>query len=223
MNKEKRFTVSNIMAAILLTVLLLSFAAVFTLNFRPLYYATVDLFGIPAASGLSAEEIRMNYDALISYNSIFAQGPLTFPTLPMSETGRIHFAEVKRIFVLTQALLIASSVCAAPICAYKLRRKQTSFLKLGAACSLVLPLVIGALIAAGWDRFFIAFHELFFDNGFWIFDSRTDPVINLLPDTFFLLCAAMILLVTIAGSAALYLIGRRLDRRRSREKSAARA
>ena len=36
------------------------------------------------------------------------------------------------------------------------------------------------------------FHKLFFDNDYWIFDYRTDPIILLLPDEFFMHCALMI-------------------------------
>ncbi|MDR1953976.1 MAG: TIGR01906 family membrane protein [Clostridiales Family XIII bacterium] len=214
MDKERWFTVSNIAAAVLITLFLLSFAVVFTLNFRALYYFDIVYLDIPASSGLSEEVVRANYDALISYNSIFTRGSLEFPTLPMSEGGRIHFAEVKRIFVAIQALMLLSLAGGAAMCARKLRKKRAALLKLAAVFSIALPTVLGALIAAGWDRFFVAFHRLFFDNDLWIFDSQTDPVITILPDTFFLHCAAMILLLTVAGSAILYGIGRRLGRSR---------
>jgi integral membrane protein (TIGR01906 family) len=209
MIKEKWFTGSNIIAAILIMLFLLSFAVVFTLNFRPLYYFDILCLDIPASSGMSEEVIRSNYDALISYNSIFAGDPLEFPTLPMSEGGRVHFAEVKHIFVAIQALMLLSLAGGTTMCVYKLRKKRRAFLKLAAVFSLALPIILGALIAAGWNRFFVAFHRLFFDNDLWIFDSQTDPVITILPDTFFLHCAAMILLLTAIGSAILYGIGRR--------------
>jgi integral membrane protein (TIGR01906 family) len=211
--KKKKCTVSDIMTAFLLTVFLLSFAVTFTLNFRPFYYFNITRLDIPAASGLSVEEIKENYDALISYNSIFSNKPLVLPSFPISEGGRIHFAEVKRIFVAIQGLMFVTLAGCVAICIRKLRRRRTSFLKLGAVCSLVLPLAIGALIAMNWDRFFVLFHEVFFDNDFWIFGSKTDPVINILPDAFFLQCAVMILTLQVIGSAVLYFAGRRLGKR----------
>ncbi|MDR1027986.1 MAG: TIGR01906 family membrane protein [Clostridiales Family XIII bacterium] len=215
--KEKRFTVSNVAAALLLTLFLFSFAVTFTLNFRPLYYFNIAWLDIPSASGLSPEEIKANYDALISYNSIFARGALEFPTLPMSESGRVHFAEVKDIFVAIQALMVVSLAAGAAACALKLRKKRTAFLRIGAVCPLVLTIAIGALIATNWTSFFVAFHKVFFDNDLWIFDSRTDPVIELLPDAFFLECALMILLLIVVGSVIFGVIGYRLGRRFKKE------
>ena len=41
---------------------------------------------------------KHNYNILIDYQSIFYRGNLLLPDFIMSETGRIHFVEVKRIF-----------------------------------------------------------------------------------------------------------------------------
>lgn len=46
-----------------------------------------------------------------------------------------------------------------------------------------------------WDALFTAFHKLFFRNDYWLFDPDTDPVINLLPDSYFLHCLAGILVL----------------------------
>ncbi|MDR0356808.1 MAG: TIGR01906 family membrane protein [Clostridiales Family XIII bacterium] len=211
--EKKKCAVSDMAAAFLLTIFLLSFAVTFTLNFRPFYYFNITRLDIPAASGLSVEEIKANYDALISYNSIFSNKPLVFPSFPMSEGGRIHFEEVKRIFASVQGLMFVAFAGCVAVCIRKLRKRRTSFLKLGAVCSLVLPLATGALIAVNWDRFFVFFHEAFFDNDFWMFNNKTDPVINILPDAFFLQCAVMILTLQVIGSAVLYFVGRRLGRR----------
>ena len=53
---------------------------------------------ITELSGREEKDIRSNYDALIDYNSLFNHQPLKFPTCAMSESGRIHFEEVKKIF-----------------------------------------------------------------------------------------------------------------------------
>ena len=38
----------------------------------------------------------------------------------------------------------------------------------------------------GFDRFFILFHETFFNNDDWLFNPATDPIINVLPEQFFM-------------------------------------
>ncbi len=48
-------------------------------------------------------------------------------------------------------------------------------------------------------------HKIFFRNDDWMFNPSTDPIINLLPETFFLHCALIIILIIFLGSLILYL------------------
>jgi integral membrane protein (TIGR01906 family) len=52
----------------------------------------------------------------------------------------------------------------------------------------VVPIGLTALLAMNFDRFFIVFHEMLFRNQDWLFDPATDPIINVLPEGFFMLC-----------------------------------
>lgn len=214
MPKEKTFTATNLLLALTIMLFIFSLAVVFTLNFRPLYYYDIDNLSIIKYSGLSVEEIRINYDALIDYNSIFYTGQLQFPTLPMSETGRIHFEEVKNIFVAVQILLIVTFVGSVTGCVLKLRRKKTAFLKLAAILTVAVPAVLGLLIALNWQMFFVMFHELFFNNNYWIFNAVTDPVITILPDAYFMHCALLILAIAALGATAMFITHRVLRRRK---------
>ncbi|MCI7097596.1 MAG: TIGR01906 family membrane protein, partial [Lachnospiraceae bacterium] len=127
---------------------------------------------------------------------------LEFPDLSMSESGRIHFQEVKHIFVGLQWLLIADSAVCAVLLIRHIRRKSYAFLKLTGIITVVIPAVLGALIALNWNWVFVTFHHIAFDNDYWIFDEVTDPVITMLPDTFFMHCALMILALVMLGAAA---------------------
>ena len=94
------------------------------------------------------------------------------------------------------------------------RRKQSyGYLKLTAILTVSLPAVIGATVALNWDWAFVTFHELAFNNDYWLFDPATDPVINILPDAYFLHCAVMILVLVILGSLICGLIYRRVQRK----------
>lgn len=202
---------SNILLTLILTLLILSFAVVATLNFRPLYYMDIHLLNISESSGIPENEIKENYDALISYNSALNNDELAFPSLAMSREGQIHFQEVKAIFVKVQYLLLITAILfLAGIYLNHKKRGNFRFLKYSSILSIVLPLVLGALIALNWDTFFVTFHELFFDNDFWIFDAAKDPVITILPDTFFMHCAIMILVLIGVGSLVAGLSYRRL-------------
>lgn len=209
----KKHTLLTGLTSVCFTLFFISLAVVATLNFRPLYYHDMRQLNLSERSGLSEEEIRENYDALIDYNSMFHQGELKFPSLAMSESGRIHFEEVRQIFVAVQYLCLISFLACAGLTFFSVRQKAGwRFLKLSSLLTVILPAALGLLIAWNWDQFFVSFHHLFFRNDYWIFDPKTDPVITILPDTFFLHCALMILVLIVVSSLLMALMYRFLSR-----------
>ena len=209
---KKSFSPSNLALAVVFMLFFISFSVVLVLNFRPLYYHDIEALDIVESSGISEEDIRTNYDTLISYNSIFGQKELDFPTLAMSESGKIHFEEVKNIFVFVQWLCIATLFAGAAGLFFKLRKKDAGCLKLAGVLTPLVPAVLGGLIALNWENFFVAFHHIFFRNDYWLFNPATDPVITILPDTFFLHCAIAILVLVILFSLLSLLVSRLLSR-----------
>ena len=191
----------NILLSLTLVLFIISAAVVITLNFRPLYYFDIDFLGIEAYSGLSRDVIVENYDELIRYNSIFGPKTLNFPTLPMSESGRIHFEEVKVVFNFFEITAIVSGLLSAIGIAYRCKRKNSGYLLLAGILTVGIPALLAILIAINWQQVFILFHKLVFNNDYWIFDPRTDPVIMILPDAFFMHCALLILALVVFGSA----------------------
>ena len=175
-------------------------SVVLVLNFRPLYYHDVQSLHLPEETGLSQETICQNYDVLIDYNLFWkGQDTLRFPNFPMSEQGRIHFEEVQRIFVVLQYGMIAALMLFTGGIIWNVRRKSYGFLRATAVAALAIPVVLGALVAINWERFFIGFHKLMFLNDYWLFDPAKDPVILILPDEFFFHCAAAVIVCFVAG------------------------
>lgn len=180
---------------------IVSFAVTFTLHFRPLYYMDIDLLHIERRSGMSKEDIRENYDVLIDYNSIFGGvEQLEFPTLSMSETGKIHFEEVKVIFEFFQWAAVVCLIVGSILVWINRKKGNYRFWKFTSALAILIPSVLGILMAINWEWVFVMFHKIAFNNEYWIFDATTDPVIMILPDSFFFHCAAMILLCVVLGS-----------------------
>lgn len=152
--------------------------------------------GIMNTHNLSPDIIQKNYKILIRYNLNPRPVSLEFMDLSMSEHGRIHFEEVKTIF----QSIIWSGLLALALSIFFITRagrnkEKPAFIPLGGLISLILPLLIGLLITVlGFDRTFVIFHKIFFDNDYWIFDSATDPIINYLPQPFFFAMAFSIIL-----------------------------
>ncbi|MBQ9469214.1 MAG: TIGR01906 family membrane protein [Clostridia bacterium] len=187
----------KVLTALAFVFLFISGAVFAVLAFRPLYYSDVDRLNIPQSSGLDRETVILNYDALIDYNLPLSDGELVFPSLAMSDHGRQHFAEVKDIFDAFKILfLILLPFCIAAAILFG-RLKDRGYLLYTAIACVALPALAGGTVALCWDRLFVAFHKLFFNNDYWIFDPRYDPVITILPDTFFMHCAVGIVLIVL--------------------------
>lgn len=186
--------------AVCIALCLISLSVILTLNFKLLYYMDVKLMDLPAQTGYTEEEIKENYNALIEYNSVFYQGELNFPTLPMSEHGRIHFEEVKNVFLFFEAILFPITLLGSIGMIWVLRKEDALYLKWASYLMIGIPSVLGLLIALNWERVFVLFHKLVFNNDYWIFDPAVDPVITILPDAFFMHCAILILLLVVLFS-----------------------
>ena len=183
--EKKKFAVAitDLLLALIGCLFILSASVVLVLNIRVIYYHDIDTLHLTKEVDLTKEQIRENYDALIDYNLFWkGEDTLQFPDFPMSEHGQIHFAEVRRIFVALQYLMIGSAAVFFIGEWGKLRRGSRRSLKLT-------------------EAFFIGFHHVMFSNDYWLFDPATDPVILILPDAFFLHCALAILICVLAGSA----------------------
>ena len=190
--------------ALIISLFIISGAVVFTVFFKPLYYFDIDFLNIDSFVGMSKDIIKHNYNILIDYQSIFYRGDLLLPDFIMSETGRIHFVEVKRIFEVIQVLFIVTGLASLFILIKQ--KHEIIYLKLASILTIAIPSIIGLLASIDFDIAFIVFHKIFFRNDYWIFDYRTDPVIMILPQDFFMHCFIMIVVLIIAGSIAIYLV-----------------
>ncbi|WP_300083007.1 TIGR01906 family membrane protein [uncultured Thomasclavelia sp.] len=186
---------NDIFLAIMLMIFIISFAVVFTVFFKPLYYFDINYLNIDQISGLDAETIKENYRILINYQSIFYQGTLSLPDFVMSDSGRIHFEEVKRIFEAIQVMMVISGLISIPMTIKKIKEKEYRFLRLTGLITIIVPTVLGFLAALDFERAFVLFHQIVFRNNYWIFDYRTDPVITILPETFFMHCFMLIVVI----------------------------
>jgi len=83
-----------------------------------------------------------------------------------------------------------------------------------AAASVFLGLAtLVAVIAINWHHAFVVFHEIFFNNDYWILDPRVDLLINIVPYPFFITISAFIGGFFAVGLVAMFVAGRLAQRR----------
>ena len=125
----------------------------------------------------------------------------------MSEQGEIHFAEVKEIFITMQVISIAGIILFAGFMLYRklhgVPREGTLWMRFTGIVLLSAVVLIGLAMTIDWQWSFEFMHKVFFDNDYWLFDPKYDPVITILPDRFFLHCGILIVLISVTQSALL--------------------
>lgn len=168
-----------------------------------LYKADVKVLNLTAITGMSEEEIMDNYNAVMEYLSPFNIDEFDLPTLTFSESGAYHFYETRKIFRGLYMLGTLSLVVLTLLVMYlKEKGKLKDIIGLSGLMTLVIPIGVLSLVAADFNRAFILFHKLFFNNDMWIFDPVLDPIIEILPWQFFMHCAVFIGLMWILSAVA---------------------
>lgn len=177
----------------------------FVLLFRPLYLFDLRTLRLPELTGYSEAEILQNYDYLIRTCLPFYNGTFQLPTLPSSDSAIQHFADVRLIFYCIYAIAAASILALIFIIRLKKKNQDFHYLKVSGILVLALPAVLGVFSVISFHTFFMVMHQILFRNDFWLFDPVTDPIIDFLPEEYFLHCAAALLLFVMTGGVILLL------------------
>lgn len=207
----KQSKLLTVLLALLTAVILLTAAIAVPILCRPFYYAHIEPLELCEQTGLTREEIQTAFDEVMD----FCLGGEEFSTgvLRWSEEGKAHFADVRTLFLFDlKALAAAITALIIVLFVSRLVRRRPGRL-LGRGCTFwagaglaAVFVLVGALASIDFDRAFTIFHTLFFpgkDN--WLFDPSKDQIINILPQTFFMNCAILILAILLLGCLALVL------------------
>ncbi|MBR7142636.1 MAG: TIGR01906 family membrane protein [Clostridia bacterium] len=171
-----------------------------------------------AAALCSETDALANYRAVMDYLSPFSDAPFSLPSLPFSEGGARHFADCKRLFNGVYATGGVSVLLLIPLCLWLSKKQLLNRALRGCGAALTgLSAGIAAVALVAFQPAFTLFHKLFFSNDLWVFSPSSDPIITLLPASFFLLCALVILGTWLAVGVAQLLFGFLSDRRQARK------
>jgi len=211
----KQHAAKHIIMALFCVLFIICLSVTLTVLFRPLYYWDIGHLEIGQKYGISEEICRLNYDVLIDYNLAWGPDTLEMPNFPMSEGGRIHFEEVKVIFVACQYIALIGLLAFAGRIWQQRRKGDTDFrwLRWTGLVALAIVALVGGLVAVNWDLAFVLMHKILFNNDLWIFDWRTDPVILILPDEFFMHCGILIMVLVVVFVVGCRLLAKKLERK----------
>lgn len=206
--------ISNLILAFLMSLFIITSIVKFTVVFKPLYYFDIKHLNIPILSGMSEEEIKLNYDYLIKYNTSYRDYEFNMPTLKSSIQGKIHFEEVRDVFKVLNKINIISGVISVLGIYIVLKKKEIKIIKYTGIISILIPIFLVIPITIQFEKSFEIFHRLIFNNDYWIFDPSKDPVINMLPAEFFLHCGVVILIGILIFSSIILTIYKMLKNKR---------
>ncbi len=214
---------SNTLAVVMIIVtalFILSLSIALPILFRSFYYWHISLLKLPQETGFTYDQIKTAYDEMLDFclglRSVFSTGVLRF-----SESGMLHFVDVRGLFLLDLAVLIVSFLLI--VLTWVLKKKGIvepcrfhghTPEYYGAELLAAVFIMITLLSLGNFDRTFVIFHKVFFPGKTnWLFNPYEDEIINVLPEVFFRNCAIAIVAILI-GLCVYFIIRDQKIRRR---------
>lgn len=109
-----------------------------------------------------------------------------------------HMEDVRGLFLAAIALrricLAVMAACVLLLLALRadVKRVLPKMLCIGTGLFFAVLAVLAGIISTDFTKYFIIFHKIFFSNDLWMLDPRTDLLINIVPEPFFVDTAARI-------------------------------
>ena len=189
---------ATVITSAALAVFLLAGSVAVPILWRGFYYGQIDALALPARTGYSHQVIEEAFDEVMDL--LVLDAPFGTGRLPWSESGRAHFADCQRLFLLDFAAVIISAaalvvmvilIAAKRVRLYRFLGRGPCFWAFAGLGLLVVILAVWAAI--DFTGLFTAFHTAFFPGkSNWIFDYRTDAIILILPLEFWMRAAALV-------------------------------
>ena len=158
----------------------------------PLFFGEIFWYQLTDLVQMTAGKIWHNFLILMNYLINPLETKLSMPDFPSSASGLHHFAEVKNLFMLVFFL----TIILIPFIIRFMKENLSLVFHNALRVVMLFPLAIGVIAwLIGFDRFFVAFHEVLFRDNSWLFDPATDPIISVLPEQFFMHSFLIFLLI----------------------------
>ena len=181
------------MLFLLFFVFAISLAITLTINFPGLLKINLFFQSDINFQNWNRSQVNQDFRNLMGYLNNPFQKELVFDNLYVSDRGINHFKD---------SLLLSTS----SVLLYLNRKKLVTRDQVREITSLIKWMIISVCVIAllFFDKAFVLFHQVFFDNDDWMFDYRTDPIISFLPETFFFLCFLLIVTISVSILTTIY-------------------
>ncbi|HEX7949576.1 MAG TPA: DUF1461 domain-containing protein [Candidatus Limnocylindrales bacterium] len=183
------------------------------LFFNPLWIGfEQERSGVTEITGYSSVQVRAVTDSILA--DLFVGPPrfdVTVDGEPVLDTAeRSHMVDVRNVLLpATISFGVAVAVLTALFLAHRRRAWLWRAVAVGSSALVVAGLVTGVAVLFFFDAAFLAFHLVFFPQGNFSFDPRTQRLTQLFPDQFWTDTTMAIAIVGFALSVAVRVIARR--------------
>ncbi|WP_056979260.1 TIGR01906 family membrane protein [Fructilactobacillus fructivorans] len=203
------YSLKDIGVFILILLFLITFSVFFIINASWLYYVTIAFMGLAVKFHVSNGLLMENFHRMTN----FIQNPFTselkLNQFPVSSNGMVHFENVRTLTLVNNLVLLITFISLLIIMfRFNYFKKMWKLQSLSEVTVLVIG-VLALFCVLDFQDVFIYFHEVLFKNQDWIFNPKKDPIINVLPDQYFLMCFALFFLLVIVGLIIVAIIGKR--------------
>lgn len=168
--------------------------------------------GVPAITGWTSEQVRTATGSILADVLIgpplFAAAVNGSPVLDAAE--RSHMVDVRNV-VLPTAMVFAIAV-ALLAALFATNRRRAWFwhaIAVGSGTLTVLGVAVGIAVLFFFDTAFLLFHLIFFPQGNFSFDPRTQRLTQLFPDQFWTETAIAIAVVGLLIAVSMTVVARR--------------
>lgn len=191
---------------------LLSLAVLLTIYLAWLLYPLeVQWLDLERAAGVSGRTVQSNFNILLDYLTNPFNWRLEMPDFPSSKAGLYHFESVKKLFHLVQGSFVFSLPGFLHFFRQVVSKGYGLLFSKGFVYMALAPVFIVLLAGLmGFSQFFVLFHQLLFPgDSTWLFNPETDPVIWILPETYFLHCFVLFFLIYETLMISMYVFAKR--------------
>ena len=196
-------SIIKVIYGIFIAILTIGISTIMTLNSQFIYHYSIDKYSLDKLGNVSKEMLIKDFNTLIKYLQNPFIEKLKFNNFPMSINGEFHFYEVKKIFLSIYCITIFIVLFFIVLfIVNRITGKKIYFHKIlnyGANTLIFIIISLLSAIFIDFSKAFVVFHKIFFNNDYWIFDERTDPIINVLPEEVFMVYALVVIGLVIFG------------------------